>query len=79
MCCLNHGVDFIVPAASTIGDILKLEGLVPDKKRRRKTPDNREPLTTISENNPVRSVDFKGRFRMLSREYCHPFTLTISP
>lgn len=76
MWCLNHGVDFTVPAASTIGDILKREGLVPDKKRRRRTPGNRQPLTPVRENNQVWSADFKGKFRLLSREYCHPFTLT---
>jgi hypothetical protein len=32
MWLLNHHVDFTVPAASTIGDILKREGLVPDKR-----------------------------------------------
>ncbi|HFD4207208.1 TPA: transposase, partial [Pseudomonas aeruginosa] len=57
-------------------DILKREGLVPDKKRKRRTPGNRQPLTIISENNQVWSADFKGKFRLLSREYCHPFTLT---
>ena len=76
MWLLNHHVDFTVPAASTIGDILKREGLVPDKKRKRRTPGNRQPLTTISENNQVWSADFKGKFRLLSRQYCHPFTLT---
>lgn len=76
MWCLNHAVDFTVPAASTIGDILKREGLVPDKKRKRRTPGNRQPLTSVSENNQVWSADFKGKFRLLSREYCHPFTLT---
>ncbi|ENE5101923.1 transposase, partial [Enterobacter hormaechei] len=76
MWLLNHHVDFTVPAASTIGDILKREGLVPDKKRKRRTPGNRQPLTIISENNQVWSADFKGKFRLLSRKYCHPFTLT---
>ncbi|HCK7284405.1 TPA: transposase, partial [Enterobacter roggenkampii] len=76
MWLLNHHVDFTVPAASTVGDILKREGLVPDRKRKRRTPGNRRPLTSISENNQVWSADFKGKFRLLSREYCHPFTLT---
>jgi hypothetical protein len=67
MWLLNHHVDFTVPAASTIGDILKREGLVPDKKRKRRTPGNRQPLTIISENNQVWSADFKGKFRLLSR------------
>ncbi|HFR4111603.1 TPA: helix-turn-helix domain-containing protein, partial [Enterobacter roggenkampii] len=57
MWLLNHHVDFTVPAASTVGDILKREGLVPDRKRKRRTPGNRRPLTSISENNQVWSAD----------------------
>ncbi|HED1423132.1 TPA: transposase [Kluyvera georgiana] len=76
MWLLNHQADFPVPAASTIGDILKRQGMVPDRKRKHRTPGNRQPLTTIQDINQVWSADFKGKFRLLSREYCHPFTLT---
>lgn len=76
MWLLNHQADFPVPAASTIGDILKREGLVADKKRRRRTPGNRQPLTDIRAVNQVWSADFKGKFRLLNRVYCYPFTLT---
>lgn len=76
MWLLNHQACFPVPAASTIGDILKREGLVPDKKRTRRTPGNRQPLTDIRAVNQVWSADFKGKFRLLSRAYCYPFTLT---
>lgn len=76
MWLLNHQADFPVPAASTIGDILKREGLVQDKKRRRRTPGNRQPLTDIRAVNQVWSADFKGKFRLLNRVYCYPFTLT---
>lgn len=76
MWLLNHQAPFPVPAASTIGDILKREGLVPDKKRTRRTPGNRQPLTDIRAVNQVWSADFKGKFRLLSRTYCYPFTLT---
>lgn len=76
MWLLNHQARFPVPAASTIGDILKREGLVPDKKRTRRTPGNRQPLTDIRAVNQVWSADFKGKFRLLSRAYCYPFTLT---
>ncbi|MGK7245318.1 transposase [Buttiauxella agrestis] len=65
-----------MPAASTIGDILKREGLVIPRTHRRRTPGNRQPLTTISGVNQVWSADFKGKFRLLSQQYCHPFTLT---
>ncbi len=76
MWLLNHHAEFPVPAASTIGDILKREGLVADKKRRLRTPGNRQPLTDIRAVNQVWSADFKGKFRLLNRAYCYPFTLT---
>ncbi|WAH50949.1 integrase core domain-containing protein [Pseudescherichia vulneris] len=76
MWLLNHQAEFPVPAASTIGDILKREGLVADKKRIRRTPGNRQPLTDIRAVNQVWSADFKGKFRLLNRAYCYPFTLT---
>ncbi|WP_262241880.1 helix-turn-helix domain-containing protein, partial [Serratia liquefaciens] len=41
---LNHEIPFDVPAGSTIGDILKREGLVPDRIKRRKTPENTHAL-----------------------------------
>ncbi|MBC1184550.1 helix-turn-helix domain containing protein, partial [Kluyvera sp. SCKS090646] len=44
MWLLNHQADFPVPAASTIGDILKRQGMVPDRKRKHRTPGNRQPL-----------------------------------
>lgn len=73
---LNHEIPFDVPAGSTIGDILKREGLVPDRIKRRKTPENTHALTDIQAVNQVWSADFKGKFRLLSQEYCRPFTLT---
>lgn len=73
---LNHNVNFDVPAGSTVGDLLKREGLIPDRKKRRRTPGNVQKLTDIRHVNQVWSADFKGRFRLLDRSYCRPFTLT---
>ena len=73
---LNHNADFIVPAASTIGDLLKEESLVPDRLKRKRTPGNAQKLTIAEKNNQVWSADFKGRFRMKDARYCRPFTLT---
>ncbi|MCT4712147.1 integrase core domain-containing protein, partial [Enterobacteriaceae bacterium H11S18] len=72
----NHRVPFPVPAASTIGDILQREGLITPRVHRRRTPGNRQAMTSIETVNQVWSADFKGKFRLLSRAYCHPFTLT---
>jgi len=73
---INHRVPFPVPAASTIGDILQREGLITPRVHRRRTPGNRQAMTSIETVNQVWSADFKGKFRLLSRAYCHPFTLT---
>jgi len=73
---LNHNADFIVPAASTIGDLLKHERLVPDRLKRKRTPGNAQKLTVPEKNNQVWSADFKGRFRLKDARYCRPFTLT---
>ena len=73
---LNNNAPFDVPASSSIGDILKKEGLVTPFKKRQNTPGNVLPLTDIRENNQVWSADFKGKFRLLSQHYCYPFTLT---
>jgi len=73
---LNHNADFIVPAASTIGDLLKHERLVPDRLKRKRTPGNVQKLTVPEKNNQVWSADFKGRFRLKDARYCRPFTLT---
>jgi putative transposase len=73
---LSHDPGFIVPAASTIGDLLKQEGLVPDRLKRKRTPGNVQKLTQTTANNQVWCADFKGRFRLKDRSYCRPFTLT---
>lgn len=73
---LNNNADFIVPAASTIGDLLKEEGLVSPRIRRKRTPGNLNELTDANRNNHVWSADFKGRFRLKDGSWCRPFTLT---
>lgn len=73
---LNHNADFIVPAASTIGDLLSQEKLVRECPKRKRTPGNMQKLTAAERNNHVWSADFKGRFRLKDRSYCRPFTLT---
>ncbi|MGK3138735.1 helix-turn-helix domain-containing protein, partial [Pantoea trifolii] len=42
---LNHNADFIVPAASTIGDLLSKEKLVRERPTRKRTPGNMQKLT----------------------------------
>lgn len=66
------------PAASTIGEILRREGLV--KKRRKKThlPSGQaidSSLTIPSAPNDVWTTDFKGEFKLGNGSYCYPLTV----
>lgn len=65
-----------VPAASTIGDLLRAHGLV--KKRRSPTfkPTQPHVLHPVVRPNDVWSADFKGKFTHTGGRWCHPFTLT---
>lgn len=64
------------PAASTIGDILKREGLVkPVPKRRLQATPTPGPLIEPQAPNELWTIDFKGQFRLGNRRYCYPLTL----
>lgn len=66
-----------LPAPSTIGDLLKREGLVHCSRRRLKQPVPHSPLgIRILEPNQEWDVDFKGEFRLGNGSYCFPLTLT---
>ena len=69
------GADFSVPAASTIGEILKRHGLV-KRRRRRRGALRRWPktLTQPKRANHVWGVDFKGWFRTGNGLRCDPLT-----
>lgn len=64
------------PAPSTIGDILRAAGLV-QRRRVRNAPETPfSPLSHAENPNDVWCIDFKGQFRLRSRKYCYPLTLT---
>lgn len=66
-----------VPAASTIGDILKRHGLV-RPRRRRVYPPRMQPLPLAEAvlPNDTWCTDFKGHFALGDKTRCHPLTLT---
>ena len=66
----------IWPAASTIGDILKAEGLVANKPRRRRPIAQGEIVSGASTPNGEWAIDFKGWFRTRDGERCDPLTIT---
>lgn len=64
------------PAASTIGEILKREGFVAPRTRRRSIGLPLDStLTSASSPNEVWSADFKGEFRLMNGSYCFPLTV----
>ena len=64
------------PAVSTAGDILKKQGLVQPRKKKRRVPPYTEPLLGCDEPNAVWSADFKGQFNMGNGKPCYPLTMT---
>jgi len=66
------------PAVSTAGDILKKEGLVRPRRRKRRTPPYVERFIECNRPNEVWSADFKGQFRMGDGKLCYPLTVVDS-
>lgn len=71
---LRHRGD--IPAASTIGEILKRAGLVKPRRRRRRTASSTQPFSACAAPNQVWCIDFKGDFRTGDGQWCMPLTVT---
>lgn len=63
------------PAPSTVAALLKREGLVYPRRRRRVLGHPGRPLTEMTAPNVVWTADFKGQFRTGDRQYCYPLTV----
>lgn len=72
----NSGVR--IPSTSTVHEILKRQGLVEPRKRRRRVPRDEKPLQSPEGPNELWCIDFKGQFRLGNRRYCYPLTITDS-
>jgi transposase InsO family protein len=69
----------VLPAASTVGDILKRHGLVRPRRRIRRSSPYGERLRQYDAPNAVWCADFKGCFPIGGRrdgERCHPLTIS---
>ena len=64
------------PATSTIGALLKREGLVVLRKKRSRTAPYTQPLAHATESNRVWCADFKGWFRTADGERIDPLTIS---
>ena len=66
----------IWPATSTIGALLKREGLVVVRKKRFRTAPYTQPLAHATNSNRVWCADFKGWFRTTDQERIDPLTIS---
>lgn len=64
------------PAASTIGELLRRQGLAHGRKPRRRTPAYSQPLAHAAGPNAVWCADFKGWFLCGDGTRCDPLTCT---
>jgi putative transposase len=64
------------PAASTMGDLLRREGLSTARRRTRYTVPLTQPLAAARMPNDVWTADFKGWFRTGDGTRCDPLTVT---
>jgi len=65
-----------LPAASTVGELLKQHGLVTPRKRTRQRHPRTQPLRHATEPNAVWAMDFKGWFLLGDGTRCDPLTIT---
>jgi transposase InsO family protein len=64
------------PAASTVGNLLRREGLSRPRRQRRRAPPLTTPLVHAQAANDVWCADFKGWFRTARGERCDPLTIS---
>jgi len=64
------------PSASTIGELLKRNGLVQPRRRRRTAEPCATGLSVPTQPNELWCIDFKGQFRLGNGHYCYPLTVT---
>ncbi len=64
------------PAASTVGELIRRNGLSTGRKRRHRAAPRTAPFSECDGPNRVWCIDFKGWFRTGSGARCYPLTLT---
>jgi putative transposase len=64
------------PAASSVGELLRREGLVSERRRKpRREPHPGPPQLSAQGPNDLWTADFKGHFRTRDWDWCYPLTL----
>ncbi len=72
----HHAPEQNWPAPSTIGELLRRQGLTRARKRRRRAVPNPGPLSAALAANDVWCIDFKGWFRTADGARCDPLTVS---
>jgi transposase InsO family protein len=68
------GIDW--PAASSVGELLRREGLVAEGRRRRRRDSHPGPPQVVAPApNDLWTTDFKGHFRTRDWDWCYPLTI----
>lgn len=65
----------ILPAPSTVGDILRRANLVTPRERRSPAVHPLRARSKPAEPNDLMTVDYKGQFRLGNHAYCYPLTV----
>jgi transposase InsO family protein len=71
----RHEPGLILPAASTVGEVLRKHGVAHPRRRIRRSPRFHERLGDYDAPNSIWCADFKGHFPV-SGKRCHPLTIT---
>jgi len=72
----QRGPERAWPAPSTIGDLLRREGLSAPRRRRRTAVPRTQPFLPVCMPNDLWCIDFKGWFRTADGQRCDPLTIT---
>ncbi len=72
----TNDVELVVPAASTIGEILDRHGLIRPRRVRLRAPRSTQPLEEALAPNDLWATDFKGHFACGDKTRCHPLTVS---
>ena len=64
-----------IPSETTINNILSRNGLVKKRGKRPNKLEKLHPKYESNECNEIWSVDYKGKFRLGNKKYCHPLTI----
>ena len=72
----RKSIKYKLPCRSTICEILKRNGCVEPKNKKRRRSHPGKPTTEANEPNSLWTSDFKGHFKTRDGIYCYPLTIS---